>query len=189
MKDEKKLDILMEEYKIATERVESFIKVNSSFYWQGLAIVFGLLGIFRDYKEVLIGLPFLITIYVGVVLYNYQRTLTNQVYKRYLEDKINKICGEKLLIYTELGYGKIEKNNKFVKFNYFSYTVLILTSIIAFISYFFKESNNFNDYFIFVITILLIILFILFINAIRDIPKIMDKINKTYIPEILKEEV
>lgn len=184
LKIEKRIDVLMEEYKITTERVESFIQINNTFYWQGLAIVFGLLGFFKENREVLLALPFLIIIYVGIVLYNLQRTLYNQEYKIYLEKKINKICGEKLLIYTQLGYNKVEISNKFVHFNYLSYAMLILASICIYIGYLFDKKNDFNLYFKFSITFLLILLIIFFLIAIMDIPRKISKIKTQYIPEL-----
>ncbi|PDS26258.1 hypothetical protein [Flavobacterium branchiophilum] len=186
--DEKlKLTVLIDEYKITNERIESFIKTQNTFYWQGLAIVFGLLGVFRQYKEVLLALPIVIIIYVGLFLYHYQRCLTNQIYKKNIEDKINQICGEKLLFYTDLAFNKIEKSNKFITFNILSYSVLIIISIIAFITYFTGTTSGVNKYFIVATAIVLMALTSFLILAIIDIPKKIKKINDEYIPEIFCE--
>lgn len=188
MDDITKLTVLLDEYKITNERIESFLKSQVTFYWQGLAIVFGLLAVFKDYKEVLLALPVVIIIYVSLFMYHYQRCMTNQLYKRKIEERINQLCGEKVLFYSELAFNKLEKSNKFVPFNILSYSILIIISFIAFITYFTGTTTGVNDYFIIATAIVLFILTVIFILAVIDIPKKMKKITENYIPEIMNEK-
>lgn len=182
MLEDLKLKVLLEEYKLTNERVENFLSSQSKFYFQGILIVFGLLGVFRDYKEVLLGLPLIIIIYVGLFLYHYKRCLTNQEYKRHLEIKINEISGENLIFYTQLGYDKVEKNNKFIRFNIFSYLILIAISITAFVIYFTGTTASVNRYFIIITALILILLLGMLVLAIRDIPKQLKTIKESIIP-------
>ncbi|MEM9679117.1 MAG: hypothetical protein AAF901_02235 [Bacteroidota bacterium] len=188
MENKTKLDVLLEEYKITNERIESFLKSQITFYWQGLAIVFGLLAVFKDYKEVLLALPIVILIYVSLFMYHYQRCITNQLYKRKIEERINALCEDKVLFYSELAFEKLEKSNKFIPFNILSYSILVIISFIAFIVYFTGTTSGVNKVFIIATAIATIIITIFFILAIADIPKKMKKIKYEYIPEISSDD-
>lgn len=180
-----KLNILIEEYKITSDRIEKFLSSQKHFFFYGLTIVFGLLGIFQDHQEVLLALPIVVFIYVGLFLYHYQRIVISQLYKEKIENKINALCDEKLIFFTELGFRKIEKTNKFIIFNILSYSVLIIISIIAFITYFTGTNNTVNEIFIIATAIVLGILLILFIIALLDMPTKIKKTINEYIPDLL----
>lgn len=182
-----KLNVLLEEYKIVSDRIESFLKSQIYIFFYGLTIIFGLLGIFQNYQEVLLALPIVILIYVGLFLYHYQRILISQTYKGEIEKKINDLFDEKLIFFTELGFTKIEKRNKFIAFNILSYSILVLISIISFITYFTGSNNSVNEVFIYLTAAVLLILFIYFVVAVMEIPKTIKKTTEKYIPEILNK--
>lgn len=176
----------MEEYKITNSRIETFLSGQRLFFFQGLIVVFGLLGVFKDYKEVLLALPIVVIIYVALFLYHFQRSQTNQCYKRRIEDKINDLCGEKLLFYHELGVEKIEKQNRFIFFNIASYTVLVFISIVAFVTYFTGTNTGVDKAFIILTAIVLVVLMIFFVRAVIDIKRTINDTMNTYIPDIEK---
>lgn len=180
----KKLDLLIEEYKITTERIESFIKNHRDFYFHGLTIVFGILALFKDFKEIFLILPLIVILYISIFMYNYQRTLTNQEYRIYLENKINDLMGEKLIFYSELAYKKIEKKNRLAKFNGLASLFLLILSCIGAFEYV-CELEIFNVYFIGSIFILNLVFLLFLIVGIYNIFKVTDNIRKKSIPEIL----
>jgi hypothetical protein len=184
MNNEKKLDLLIEEYKITTERIESFIKNHRDFYFHGLTIVFGILALFKDFKEIFLILPLIVILYISIFMYNYQRTLTNQEYRIYLENKINDLMGEKLIFYSELAYKKIEKKNRLAKFNGLASLFLLILSCIGAFEYV-CELQIFNVYFIGSIFILNLVFLLFLIVGIYNIFKVTDNIRKKSIPEIL----
>jgi len=140
MSNEEKIKVLLTEYTSTNQKIEQFIKSQSSHFFGGLGFVFGIFGIVKSLGGdalILSLLPSILLSYFGILLYHYQRTYALQGYKRYLEDKINEGQEEKLIFYGELGMEFMEKKNRIVTFNFLSNTLLFIVSI--FISFRFGD--------------------------------------------------
>jgi hypothetical protein len=177
-KKERKLSILLNEYNLTNEKIEQFLKAQVGYFISGNFIIFGILGLFGNSKEllgfstiILYLIPLTILTYFGTIMYHYQRTLALQGYKQYLERKINEIAGEKLIFYGELGMKYLEKENRFVVFNILSFGVLFLISIfIAILATIYNLEEISNTLILSVIGLTLILLGI-FVWAIFKVKK------------------
>lgn len=181
-KKDRRLEILLNDYNLTNEKIEQFLRSQVNYFISGNVIVFGILGIFGSIKkntdsnyfiEILYLLPIVILTYLGVIMYHYQRVLALQGYKKYLEESINKIAEQKLVFYGKLGMKFLEKENRFVFFNFTSYILLFLMSIfIAVIATIYdkEQVSNLILYSVIIVTILLLIMFIWAVLRVKNTP-------------------
>jgi len=175
VKTELRLQILLNDHDSTNQKIEQFIKSQIAHFYGGATLIFGILAIFGNMKEqsgftlILYLIPITLLLYFGVIMYHYQRTYALQGYKKYLEEKINKIAGEKLIFYGELGMEYMERRNRFVKFNMISNGVLFVISIVIAFLISRYSLDDINDYIIYTIVFVTLAFVIVFVWALAKL--------------------
>ncbi len=92
------IDLLFEEYKLSTQRIEDYQEKHLSFYKSILLVLTGLIFFYdneksKEIKEYLFVLPYILITLFMLIHYHYHRTLIVQGHRKALEEIINTKVG------------------------------------------------------------------------------------------------
>jgi len=183
MSSKLKLDILVEEYKIISENIEQFQRVQVNYLISLFLIIGGMIGFYFskdlnalenkiDYaKEFYHLFPLTLAAFISLISYHYRRIIGFQGYKRYLEEQINSELNSNTIFYSLLGLGK-SKYLKKPKINLFLLINWMLYISIYFFSIYIAMYKTDYDYLItvyIIITILLVVGLVISLNRFNNV--------------------
>jgi len=110
MKEDPKLQVLLNEYNAVTQEINMRIRLNQTIIGFGAAILGAALtlGVKEKITEILLPAPLVFFMAFFVGLFNTNGMLSLGGYKRYLEERINRTLGENILMRAEISRKLIE---------------------------------------------------------------------------------
>ncbi len=131
---EDKLKILINEYNLCNERIESFLKRQDSLLQISMAILGGSFAftIVNDLAdELFLLIPLIPIVLFTHILYHYTRIITNQGYREYLQIKLNQYLDkENEIKYTSVAKEFLLNKNPMSKVNTIIFIGIIFLSIL-----------------------------------------------------------
>ena len=131
---DQEITILLNEYNLCCTRIEDFIKrqdsiLQISLVIMGGVIAFTMLNIIP--QELFIAVPLVPFIILIHVLYHFSRVITNQGYRKYLEEILNaKILNNSPIKYYKVGKEFMLEKNPSSKINSIIFPLIFLLSIL-----------------------------------------------------------
>ena len=131
---ENELRILLNEYNLCNERIESFLKRQDSLLQISMAIIGGALAftlINKIADELFLVIPFIPIVLFTHILYHYTRVIANQGYRNHLQNRLNEYLSlENEIKYTSMAKEFLLNKNPMSKVNIFLFPSIIILSII-----------------------------------------------------------
>ncbi|MDN5201191.1 hypothetical protein QQ008_07455 [Fulvivirgaceae bacterium BMA10] len=130
---EKEIDIILNEYNLANQRIEGFLSRQDIILQISIAILGGAIGFTLTKKvsdEFLLIIPIIPLFLFSHILYHYSRAIVAQGYREYLQEILNNKMVDGCLKYSNVAKKYLLLSNPFTKINSVSFPAMILSTII-----------------------------------------------------------
>jgi hypothetical protein len=160
--EEKKVDVLLAEYKILSEEIKERIGRSDKIISVGLTIVGAgvVYGMKENMKEILIFLPIGLYCVIFYAVFNTTIVMTLGGYRKYLAEKINICFDEELLLWENIAKKIIHHNIAQISLYIIYFLCLIAVVLLGYYSASFSYSFEIKTTYIVVVIIMSVVLLI-----------------------------
>lgn len=171
------IQIIVNEYNLCNERIESFLNRQDSILQISMAILGGAIAfttVNKVAEELYVAIPAIPIILFTHILYHYTRVIANQGYRRYLQSILNDHLpkGRKIL-YSDVGRDFLLKTNPVNTINSVMFPMVVVVSILYSIF-----MSNFNLFVLFINIFLILSTIIIGYAFVSFIKNLDEKVQK-----------